>query len=412
MMHPRSNFDKRFRLLREVEDKSQPEPLSQVRVRLSESPEPESPLFEASKYGVRKETDTISGLCGRQAREQFPNAQNTNVEKKSQLPPPKKMRDRRPSIGPSPDFTHQQGNPNRTSPPTRKQEQSEMENSCMLLNSIPLELREEIFEYVLGTQATLHLVSRTNRVGHLWCPEKTLNPQAPYCGCAMTIDRASYVWSQEDRQRTKVSRIDLSLLQTCRQAYREGIHMLYSRPVFDIQHPETLNWLKLTVPRQRLSVITKLSIRLGEAEAFRMHEEQTHPFRIKEPRGRRARNDGDLLRYWDPAWRTILCDMHGLKHLTVTLGGYKYDDAEYAEPVLRPLLELRGLSTFKLQLRGWTHNEDEDATRLERLKENSETLRTILKMATRERTGMKRKADEMDWRKKPRPQRTTKRKMC
>ena len=289
----------------------------------------------------------------------------------------------------------------------------------MLLNAIPCELREIIFNDVLGTQTTIYLISRANRLGHLYCLETTSNPHALCWRCALTIERATYIWPQDEREKVKLSKIDLSLLQTCKQAYREGIHLLYSRPIFNVQHPETLNWLKLTVPPQRLSTITKLSISLDEAASLGMPTGQMRPFRVKNPHNPRARNPGNLLRYWDPAWRTILCDMHGLKHLTVTLRGNKYSDADYTEPVLKPLLELRGLITFQFRLEGKLRGANEPA-RIEMLRENSSALRTILEMATSERTGRKRKADQLEWqekrhykklnrRKKSRPQRRSKR---
>ncbi|KAL1598030.1 hypothetical protein SLS60_008518 [Paraconiothyrium brasiliense] len=140
-----------------------------------------------------------------------------------------------------------------------------------------------------------------------------------------------------------------------------------------------------------------LNISLGEAEVdFKTPSTQEAPFRVNNPTCRRARNHGDLLRYWDPAWRTILCDMIGLKHLAVTLIGEKYDDEKYAEPVLKALLELRGLMTFKLVLQGHSKVGSE-AARLESLQERSRTLQMILESATNEDDGGKRKAEDLDW---------------
>lgn len=86
--------------------------------------------------------------------------------------------------------------------------------------------------------------------------------------------------------------------------------------------------------------------------------------------------------------------MPGLKHLGVALVGNRFGDAAYAEPVLRPLLELRGLRIFEMNIEAWVGNEDMGKERLEGLVEGSGTLRTVLGRVT---SGEKRKARELDW---------------
>lgn len=314
--------------------------------------------------------------------------------------------------------------------------------SCMLLTALSLELREQIYSLVfdIDTFSTLHLISLTKSLGHIQCPEKPGYHHHPSGPCATTVRSASYLFPKVKRNETSLpfptdalellqtcrrayrdvstylspkvvrdenslSTIPLALLQTCRLAYCDVITFLYSRPTFSFSHPETLNWFARTIPPQRLSVITKLHISLNEAAIdWQTPADQKAPFRKKNLRRRRARNDGDLLCYWDPAWRTILTDMTGLKHVTVSLVGSKYDDAAYAEPVLKPLLELRGLTKFQVRLEGaseaWV-----DEERLASLKEKSETLRVVMERATseagrdkRKAAGKgKRKAGDLDW---------------
>lgn len=266
---------------------------------------------------------------------------------------------------------------------------------CMLWK-LPLELREEIFGLVLGVDrdSTLHLISRAQRVGHVRCSEKSchLHPQ-----CVTAVNNATYLYLEDSRDAPKISHIELALLQTCKRAYREGIHFLYSRPMFAFNHPETLNWFARTVAPRRLTAITRMSISLSQGlVSWQTPMKQTVPFRKEQPRLRLARNDGDLLRYWDPAWRTILCDMTNLKYLVVILIGPKFDDPDYTEPVLKPLLELRGLMTFQFLLHE-TATIGDEAARLEHLKERSETLRTILERATSGGDGRKKKAGDLDW---------------
>jgi hypothetical protein len=269
----------------------------------------------------------------------------------------------------------------------------------MLLSKLPLEIREQIFGLVLGidSNTTFHFISRVNGVGHVKCPREPQHPHLSDCHCSATIHNATYLSPEAVRRQTKLSNIDLALLQTCRRAYREGIHFLYARPTFDFPHPETLTWLARTVPPQRLSAVTKLHISLQRAppDSWRVPANEKVPFRKTRPSRRRARNDCDLLRYWDPAWRTILCGMTGLKHLTVSLFGSMFDDPVHAEMALKPMMELRGLMTFRLRLRGGDSSE-EDA-RLESLKEKSAMLRVVLEGAASKASGRKRKAEELDW---------------
>ncbi|KAJ4297973.1 hypothetical protein N0V90_005872 [Kalmusia sp. IMI 367209] len=404
------------------EDASQPEALADTRLRFSRSLEPPSVPFVPSDSESTQDSFDMR-LCGRQAwllrqREKSLDSEKERVavEKKSQPAPPSHTHGRRLSATSNPDITQQQTHIESEPIAALQRHISDKQPHCLLWK-LPLELREEIFSLVLGADSTLHLISRTKRVGHWRCPGKSQNSvngkrsQQDWrldtftsdCHCGTVVVNATYLTIEEIRSRIKISHIELALLQTCKRAYREGIHLLYSRPVFDFDHAETLNWFARTVRPQRLAAITKLNISLREAVMFwEIPYDQQRPFRVIAPKRRVARNDGDLLRYWDPAWRTILCDMTNLKHLTVTLVGNnsesRFDDHEYTEPVLKPLLELRGLLTFQLRLRGESSlYGNSEAARLKSLTERSDTLRMILEKATSERTGTKRKAEDLEW---------------
>lgn len=132
---------------------------------------------------------------------------------------------------------------------------------CTLLENIPFEIRRDmIFNLFLSTDAALHLVRLDGRVGHVKCFEKSRHSKSSSCHCVLSNQSLNRNRAAEDILKT--SHIELALLKTCRQAYREGIHLLYARLVFEVDHPKTLNWFARTVHPQRLATIARLNISL------------------------------------------------------------------------------------------------------------------------------------------------------
>lgn len=102
----------------------------------------------------------------------------------------------------------------------------EVRSTSMLLTSIPLEIRQQIFHHVLGGR-NLHLV----RVpGSVMCSPKRRIP-----------------WKSEhplpEHFPTAFDTLDLALLRTCRQIYIEAISIVYGSNVFNLEDPAVLMFL-------------------------------------------------------------------------------------------------------------------------------------------------------------------------
>lgn len=145
----------------------------------------------------------------------------------------------------------------------------------------------------------------------------------------------------------------ISLLMTCRQIYQEAIDLLYSTNTFVLYDFSTMYTFSRMVRRQKLEKIRYLKIHYGPNTS------------IPYPHARSEQYDlpPNLDYVWD-----IVTAMKGLRRLDIYLEAYDksrsdgdgYHDARQASYEIQrlgPLLGLRGLSTFRLQL-GYIGSED------------------------------------------------------
>lgn len=118
------------------------------------------------------------------------------------------------------------------------------------LHRLPLELRQEIYGYVLGREENwlvfLPFKMRAVPAGHLITRGDVTDSHANQFKVARD-DR--FFWPQRT-----------ALLRTCRQVYREAIDLLYTGNTFVIKHPKILFTLANYIPRQRLRNIRNLHL--------------------------------------------------------------------------------------------------------------------------------------------------------
>ena len=207
-----------------------------------------------------------------------------------------------------------------------------------LFGRLPYELRHLIYLYTLGNQ-NIHLfrIPEERKIASLRC----------------------HVIEHMDRCHQKLpSYGKLPLLGTCRQIYIEASEVLYTTNVFDVYGAENLAtfvYFSRTIPPARLASISSLKIDC-KADNFRpirfdyrptLRSLSKHIFRAPEDQ-----------RMWVLLWGVIAAKMPGLKDLHVCLTRTRSWDLklDLNEEWLEPMLDVRGLRTFKFHL--WGRHEE------------------------------------------------------
>ncbi|KAL8706959.1 MAG: hypothetical protein Q9201_000007 [Fulgogasparrea decipioides] len=198
------------------------------------------------------------------------------------------------------------------------------------LNRLPLEIRQEIYGYVLGREENCLVMlpfkvrataEKASSAGYIDVMDAAVNQ-------GLVIRDDVFFWPQRT-----------ALLRSCRQIYAEAVDLLYSGNTFVIKHPRV--FLAFAVPPQRLNSIRNLRIALKppqyssvETVCWMFHE---------------------WSRFWD-----IIVKMKRLKKLHVSIDyvlhdpallNFPLDDERHCQSILHPMLSLSGLSDFKLDLR-------------------------------------------------------------
>jgi len=202
--------------------------------------------------------------------------------------------------------------------------------NCKFLNMLPLELRLETYSFVLGRD-TFRLVT---------VPWKVTTASDTDGNVSMTQDHF-----KPEPGPLKLPN-GLSLLMTCHQIYQEAIDLLYSTNTFVLYDFSTMYTFSRMVPRQRIDTIRYLKIHYGPNTSIPYPHARIEQY--------------DLPYNLDYIWEIVIA-MKGLRSLDVYLeaydgqwqyGNWPSDARQAAEEIQRlgPLLGLRGLSTFRLQL--------------------------------------------------------------
>jgi len=197
-----------------------------------------------------------------------------------------------------------------TSMQKRDQEQS-------IFFRLPPEIRQMIYETLLA-DSTFHVERRRKMLGHTKCGPKsdasaktdsttTNNNNKEPCACEIvkrTKDEAPWqLWRDSSCSACGT----VPMLQTCRRAYDEAIHLLYARNRFTFDHLDTLYYFTLAIRPDQLRLIT--SIQLSWSFAVPWYNEL--PVGIK---GWLYPPYDEVT--WIEIWRTI-AGMRGLRDLRV-----------------------------------------------------------------------------------------------
>lgn len=209
-----------------------------------------------------------------------------------------------------------------------------LNSNCQLLNRLPPEIRLEIYRYVLGDNL-LHLVQGRKKISHVRCRARSDTDYVRRCRpmAANTADRMLP---------GSTSNGNLALTKTCRQVYRETIDLLYATNVFDLDDPRTLFYFSRSVPHQRLASITKLHVYFRLLCQCWDWNKDVYPVQAP-PYDENT---------WKQFWHTIAIQMPRLADLRLCLGvGPGGTPMEVTHAWIKPLLEIRGLRRFDLDVR-------------------------------------------------------------
>ncbi|KAL8992620.1 MAG: hypothetical protein Q9188_007546 [Gyalolechia gomerana] len=199
---------------------------------------------------------------------------------------------------------------------------------CHLLTRLPLEVRQEIYSYVVAGNL-VHVARKGKRLAHVRCysswPSDLLRRCRP--AAARTChNKASLLASTANG--------NVALLQTCRQIYAEAVNIMYARNTFDFDHQDLFLFFSRSVLPQRLAQIRSLELHLQVASI-----KTSFPWIESAPNS------------WKLMWTTIAEDMPALKHLRLGLAGEygrSYPDMN-ADWWLQCLLQVKNLKTFHLE---------------------------------------------------------------
>ncbi len=201
------------------------------------------------------------------------------------------------------------------------------ENSMGLFNRLPRELRDMIYEEVLGGDF----------VHFSWIQE-----HKRYIYSDNTDRSVIYTGNRRNGK--------VALLRTCRNIYVEAIHVLYSTNTFGFgfnRHTNTPCGFFHAISSQRLAIITSIHIACHALTIFSLWTRS------------------EAKENWTKLWATIATEMQMLKDVTVSFGGGE-DWVQYLrEPgsedweewincmaCARPILKIGGLRRFELEVNG------------------------------------------------------------
>ncbi|KAI4170492.1 MAG: hypothetical protein LQ346_008851 [Caloplaca aetnensis] len=204
---------------------------------------------------------------------------------------------------------------------------------CQFLSILPLEIRQEIYKYVVGCKR-VHIVRKGKQMAHVRC--KCLDSDTDFTRNCRLAARHAY---QGKSRLAFTSNGNVALLRTCRQIYTEAVGIMYSTNTFDFDHQDLFLFFARSILPQRLAMIRNLHLCLGTANV-----DQTFTA------GERAING------WSLMWEIIGRDMLALRHLRLRLTEdfplyttmYPTLNGDYW---VKSILQVRNLKTFHLQFR-------------------------------------------------------------
>ncbi|KAL9597447.1 MAG: hypothetical protein Q9219_005139 [cf. Caloplaca sp. 3 TL-2023] len=201
-----------------------------------------------------------------------------------------------------------------------------------LLTRLPLEIRQEIYSYVLVTQQENCLILlpfklRTVAEGHRITNGDVL---AACKNGRMIGGNDERAWPERT-----------SLLQTCRQVYTEAVSLLYSGNTLVFKHPSIFLRFAKAIPPQRLNCIRQIRISIQPWWHGGILSSWVHNTARQEE--------------WQNLW-TVVASMGNLLSLDVQIVDEVRsrpwgEEWTICQGVLPPLLQIRGLHFFQLDMK-------------------------------------------------------------
>ncbi|KAL8762371.1 MAG: hypothetical protein Q9184_001633, partial [Pyrenodesmia sp. 2 TL-2023] len=167
---------------------------------------------------------------------------------------------------------------------------------CQFLSILPLEIRQEIYKYVVGCNR-VHIVRKSKHIAHVRC--KCLDIETDFTRECRPGANGTY---KGDSKIAFTSNGNVALLRSCRQIYVEAVEIMYSSNTFDFDHQDLFLLFARSILPQRLALIRNLQLCLGTANL-------DEAFLWTEP----------AVKGWGSMWQIIGNDMPALKHLHVRL---------------------------------------------------------------------------------------------
>ncbi|KAL8897194.1 MAG: hypothetical protein Q9192_002698 [Flavoplaca navasiana] len=226
------------------------------------------------------------------------------------------------------------------------------------LGKLPVEIRQEIWGYVLGRETNVIIVinSKLRAV-----PESPLSVQAQGC-----YEPNPFFQNDDlDRYGATLRPDRPAILRTCRQVYIEAVELLYSGDEFVFMNGDVWRYFGNAIQPRRLDVIRHIRICFSEEDWPVLSSAEASS---KDGKGRgEGKEKGRVCippnstcssyqsthrQEWHKCWETIA----GMQHLTSLHISIRYtlsrlfDDSDACYDLLLPLLQLRGIEDLKFKL--------------------------------------------------------------
>ncbi|KAL8782303.1 MAG: hypothetical protein Q9213_005497 [Squamulea squamosa] len=202
-----------------------------------------------------------------------------------------------------------------------------LQRESLLLSRLPLELRQEIYTYVIGG-SLVHVLRKGKHLAHVRCKRQTETDFERYCR-----PHASYTCHSGMSTLGSTANGNIALLRTCRQVYVEAVEIMYAQNTFEFDHQDLFLLFSWNTLPQRLETIRHLHLNCRE-DSF-----SSSFFKVEFGSSS-----------WIMMWQHIKEDMPGLKHLRVRILGEQGSSHPSEDRWwVTPMLQLRGLKTFQLE---------------------------------------------------------------
>lgn len=185
-----------------------------------------------------------------------------------------------------------------------------VQNQSSFFTKLPLEIRLQIYQYMLGNGGPIHILRKHRKLAHRLCRAYGTNPpktcvEAECWGARYTTGRMVQnlgipLWREVG---DVADRGLLDPVLTCRRLYSESISILYSHNTFDFDQRESLYSLSITILPDRFNMIRSIQL-----------HHLTNPANLNLP---------DVWVLWEQIWR-IIADMQGLRELRISFAARNF----------------------------------------------------------------------------------------